>query len=75
MTRGSVYFFSGEVQPPRAPNQHWAGDITYLKANSRYRYLAVVIDLYSRKGVGWSLSDRRTVALTLRAMKARHCEV
>jgi putative transposase len=59
-----------EAGPPRAPNQHWAGDITYLKTNSRYRYLAVVIDRYSRKLVGWSLSDRRTVALTLRAMRA-----
>lgn len=59
-----------ETRPPTGPNQQWAGDITYLKINQKYRYLAVVIDLYSRKVVGWSLGDQRTVGLTLRAMKA-----
>ena len=36
----------------KAPNQVWAGDITYIWTGSRWAYLAVVIDLFSRKPVG-----------------------
>jgi len=56
--------------PPEGPDQQWAGDITYLKVKDKYRYLAVIIDLYSRKIVGWALSDQRTLDVTLRAMQA-----
>ncbi len=38
------------------PNQKWAGDITYLRTSEGWLYLAVVIDLYSRKVIGWSMS-------------------
>lgn len=58
-----------KAAPATAPDQHWAGDITYLKIGARWVYLAVVMDLYSRRVLGWSLGDRRTVALTLRAMR------
>jgi len=37
---------------PVAPNQIWAGDITYLKAGEGWMYLAIVMDLYSRRIVG-----------------------
>lgn len=37
-------------------NQKWAGDITYIRSGSEFVYLAVVMDLYSRKIVGWSVS-------------------
>lgn len=40
------------VPTASAPNQQWAGDITYLKLGQRWLYLAVVLDLYSRKVVG-----------------------
>ena len=43
-----------------APNQRWAADITYLWTNEGWLYLAVVLDLYSRMIVGWSLKERRT---------------
>jgi transposase InsO family protein len=58
-----------EEGKPVAPNRQWAGDVTYLKIHGQWQYLAVVIDLYSRKVVGWELSATRTVALTLSALR------
>ncbi|WP_407644164.1 IS3 family transposase [Ferrimonas sediminicola] len=49
---------------PTAVNQQWSGDVTYLKHGRKWYYLAVIIDLYSRKIVGWSFSDNRTSKLT-----------
>jgi putative transposase len=40
------------------PNQKWVGDITYIPTHEGWLYLAVVIDLYSRKVIGWSMSHR-----------------
>jgi len=42
------------------PNQKWAGDITYLRTDKGWLYLAVVIDLWSRAVIGWSMSSRIT---------------
>lgn len=38
------------------PNEIWAGDITYLRHGDKFMYLAVVLDLYTRKVVGWSIT-------------------
>lgn len=50
------------------PNQVWAGDITYIWTQEGWLYLAVVIDLYSRKVVGWSLGKRLTSILVCDAL-------
>ena len=61
-----------------APNQRWAADITYISTAQGWLYLAVVMDLYSRRIVGWSMSrwmSRRLVVDALRmALAARRPE-
>ena len=56
--------FSAETQ-----DQIWVGDITYLWTREGWTYLAAVIDLYSRMVVGWSMSERMPVELTLAALQ------
>jgi putative transposase len=51
-----------------APNEKWVGDITYIWTHEGWLYLAVLIDLFSRRVVGWSMSDTLATELPLRAM-------
>lgn len=51
------------------PNQKWVGDITYLMTSEGWLYLAVIIDLYSRAVVGWSISTCMTADLVCDALK------
>ncbi len=51
-----------------APNQVWAGDITYLWTQEGWLYLAVVLDLFSRKVVGWALEATLASALVEEAL-------
>jgi len=53
---------------PQAPNQAWGTDITYLWTQEGWIYLAVVIDLYSRRVVGWAMDRRMKKALVIRAL-------
>lgn len=46
-----------------APNRYWVGDITYIPTKKGWLYLAVVIDLYSRQIVGWSMADHMKTSL------------
>lgn len=52
-----------------APDQAYVADITYLETEQGFRYLALVTDLYSRKIVGWDLSDSLSQEGVLRAMR------
>ena len=54
---------------PTSVNQYWAGDISYLRTNEGWLYLAIVMDLYSRRIIGWSMNKRMSQALVNRAMK------
>ncbi len=50
------------------PNQKWVTDITYIKTLQGFAYLAVVVDLFSRKVVGWSVQNNMRVELVLDAL-------
>ena len=52
-----------------APDRAWAGDITYLWTTEGWLYLAVVLDLYSRRVVGWAVSERLKEELALAALE------
>jgi putative transposase len=50
------------------PNQVWCGDITFVWAGNRWVYLAVIIDLFSRRIVGWAMSDSADTTLVCQAL-------
>lgn len=51
------------------PNERWCGDITYIKSWDGWVYLATVIDLYSRRVVGWAVADHMRTELVTDALK------
>lgn len=51
------------------PNQKWVSDFTYVPTHEGWLYLAVVIDLFSRKVVGWSMADTMAEGLVVRALQ------
>lgn len=51
------------------PNQVWCGDITYVWAGGRWHYLAAVLDLYTRRVVGWAMSDKPDAELAINALE------
>ena len=51
------------------PNEKWGADISYIWTREGWLYLAVVIDLYARRVVGWAVSDRLHTDLALRALR------
>jgi len=54
---------------PDAVNQVWAGDVTYIATDEGWAYLAVLLDLYSRRVVGWAMSATNDTALALAALQ------
>lgn len=53
----------------KAPNKKWVADISYIATSQGRLYLAVVMDLYSRRIIGWSISNRMKQDLALRALQ------
>lgn len=58
------------------PNQAWVSDLTYLKTKEGFMYLFLITDAYSRKIIGWSLSDNMGIESALKALKMalRQCK-
>jgi putative transposase len=54
---------------PAEPNRVWATDITYIATQTGWLYLAVVLDLFSRKVIGWSMQPYQDRRLTLAALQ------
>jgi putative transposase len=53
----------------KEPNQVWVGDITYLRTSAGFVYLAVLIDLHSRRVVGWAVADHMRTSLVQEALR------
>lgn len=52
-----------------APNQIWVADLTYLRCDTGFVYLAVVLDLFSRRVVGWAVSSSLTAEISTTALR------
>lgn len=65
-----------QMDTPTAIDQVWVADVTYIRLDERWHYLATVMDYYSRRILGWSMSTSRTTELTRAALeyalKKRH---
>lgn len=53
----------------KCPNDVWAGDITYIRLGDKFLYLSVVLDLYTRKVVGWSMTETLEAKGVVEALK------
>ena len=53
----------------KAPNLVWASDFTYIKVSGKWYYLCIVMDLFSRKIIGWHLAPHHDVELTMNAFR------
>jgi len=53
-----------------SPNESWVSDITYIRTHEGWLYLATVIDLFSRKVIGWATAHRQNTLLIINALKS-----
>ena len=58
-----------KMDAPTQPGEQWVGDFTYIRTRAGWIYHAVVLDLYSRKVIGWSFSGKRNAELTKSALR------
>jgi putative transposase len=66
--RAAPNLLEGDFTAER-PNQKWLADITYIPTWEGWLYLATILDLYSRRVVGWAMSERMASELTIAALK------
>lgn len=59
----------GRLFDPDAPDRTWAGDISYVRTAQGWLYLAVVIDLFSRRVVGWAMAEHIRAELVSDALR------
>jgi putative transposase len=59
-----------EMSQPKGCDEVWVGDITYLKLNGKWQYLATIMDMYSRRILAWSLSTDRKTSLTIKVLRS-----
>ena len=57
-----------DLPPVTAPNQVWVGDVSYIRVRGKWSYIAIVMDHYTRKILGWSFSESHDAALTREAL-------
>ena len=57
-----------DLPPVTSPNQVWVGDVSYIRVRGRWSYIAIVMDHYTRKIIGWSFSTTHDAALTREAL-------
>ncbi len=67
LTTGENLRVDGGV--PTAINKVWVADVTYLKVRGAWRYLSVIMDLYSRRIISWSIDKTRTMEVTKRTLQ------
>lgn len=67
--RWEVYPNLARRMVPTAINQLWVADITYVRLQESFVYLAVVLDAFSRKVVGWAMADHLQASLALEALE------
>ena len=72
-TGAERYFFAPNLVPqkkrPTGVNQIWVADITYVRLEEEFIFLAVILDLYSRRVIGWAISKHMHIPLTLAALR------
>lgn len=66
--RDCAQHVKGQFNPEKA-NTYWSGDITYIRTSQGWLYLAIVMDLYSRKVISWAFSEKPNSELTTRALR------
>lgn len=70
-TTPTRYMMTGDLVKrkfnPPVPNQVWAGDLTHIRTQRGWVYLAVVMDLYSRRILGWAMDSKQDTGLTCKA--------
>jgi len=68
-SKKSPRVFKRYISTVTQPNQVWVGDITYIPTNEGFLYLAILLDLFSRKVIGWRLDDHMEELLVRGALE------